>query len=322
MDHRILYLTRDEVASVTPSMGEIIELMRQLFREKADDRIEMPPKIGIHPTNEALLHAMPAHVPGLRGLGVKWVGIYPRNPERGLPHITGLIITNDPQTGLPTSLLDCTWITTLRTVAASLLAAEYLARRDSTILGILGCGVQGTGHLAAFADAFPISEVRAYDVNPEAVASLVEGLQRSDVHVARVERPQAAVEGSDIVVTAGPITKPAHATIPRGWLSRGAFATSVDFGSYWSREAMKELDALITDDVRQFGYYNSLGYIGYLPEDVVDLGELVSGSHPGRRSDDERTMACNLGIAAEDIVVASVVVDRAKAAGIGTWLPL
>ena len=322
MDHRILYLTRDEVSSIGPSMPEIIELLGQTFLEKAAGRVEMPTKTGIHTRDDALLHAMPAHVPGLRCAGVKWVGAYPGNPERGLPQVTGLIITNDPETGLPVSVLDCTWITAVRTAAASALAAKHLARKDSKILGILGCGVQGRSHLEAFAHAFPIAEVRIYDVDPAAVASFVEASARLDASVVPVECPRAAVEGCDIVVTAGPITKPPHATIPRDWLSEGGFAASVDFGSYWSLEAMEQLDALITDDVEQFAYYNALGYINYLPEDVVDLSELVTGKHPGRRSDGERTMACNLGIAAEDMAVASVVVARAKAAGIGTRLPL
>ena len=322
MDHRILYLTRDEVASIGPSMPEIIELLRRMFLEKAAGRVEMPPKTGIHTSDDALLHAMPAHVPGLRCAGVKWVGAYPGNPERDLPQVTGLIITNDPETGLPVSVLDCTWITTVRTAASSALAAEYLARKDSKTLGILGCGVQGRSHLEAFTHAFPIEEVRVYDVKPAAVVSFAEVSAKLEASVIGVESPRAAVEGCDIVVTAGPITKPPHATIPRDWLSEGGFAASVDFGSYWSLEAMEQLDMLITDDVEQFAYYNTLGYINYLPEDVIDLSELVSGKHPGRRSDEERTMACNLGIAAEDMAVASAVIDRAKAAGIGTWLPL
>lgn len=322
MDHRTLYLTRDEVASIGPSMPETIELLRQTFLEKAAGGIEMPPKTGIHTREGALLHAMPSHVPGVGCAGVKWVGAYPGNPERGLPQVTGLIITNDPETGLPVSVLDCTWITTVRTAAASALAAEYLARKDAKTLGILGCGVQGRSHLEAFTHAFPIAEVRAYDVNPAAAASFVKASTEFEASVIRVESPQAAVEGCDIVVTAGPITKPPHATIPRDWLEEGAFAASVDFGSYWSLEAMERLDTLATDDVEQFAHYNALGYIDYFPEGVVDLGELVCGKHPGRRSVEERTMACNLGIAAEDMAVASVVVERATAAGIGTWLPL
>jgi len=321
MRRQILYLTQDEVSSIGLPMSEIIELLRQTFLEKAAGRIEMPPKIGIHTSDDALLHAMLAYVPALRCAGVKWVGAYPGNPERDLPQVTGLIITNDPETGLPISVLDCTWITAMRTAASSALAAKYLARKDSKTLGILGCGVQGRSHLEAFTHAFPIAEVRVYDVNPAAVASFVEASAKLEASVIRVESPRAAVEGCDIVVTAGPITKPPHATIPRDWLSEGGFAASVDFGSYWSLEAMEQLDMLITDDVEQFAYYNTLGYINCFSEDVVDLSELVSGKHLGRHSDEERTMACNLGIAAEDIAIASAVVDRAKAAGIGAWLP-
>jgi len=321
MDDRILYLTKEDVTAVGPTMLETIELLRQVFREKAAGRVEMPTKVGVHTTRDGLLHAMPAHAPGLRSAGVKWVGAYPGNARRDAPQVSGLIIMNDVDTGLPIAVLDCTWITAKRTAAASALAAGYLARRESRILGILGCGVQGKSHLEAFARTFPIEQVLAYDPCPQAVASLAEAAKDLDLEATRVDSPRAAVEGCDIVVTAGPITKPPHGTIPGDWLAEGAFASSVDFASYWSVDALGQIDVLVTDDVEQYAYYNARGYIDFDPEGLVDLGALVAENHPGRRTEAERTMACNLGIAAEDIAVASVVIDRAEVAGVGTWLP-
>jgi len=321
MDDRILYLTRQDVATVAPTMLETIEILRRVFREKAAGRVEMPTKVGIHTTSDGLLHAMPAHLPGLRSAGVKWVGAYPANARRGVPQVTGLIVTNDLDTGLPCSILDCTWITAMRTAAASALAAEYLARKESRTLGILGCGVQGRSHLEAFARTFPLEKVVAYDPRPEAVASLSDAAKELDLPVTQADAPRAAVVECDLIVTAGPIARPPRGTIPKGWLEKGAFASSVDFASSWSVDALRQLDLLVTDDLEQYAYYNARGYLGFHPEGLVDLGALVSGEHPGRRTDAERTMACNLGIAAEDVAVASVVLDRAKEAGIGTWLP-
>jgi ornithine cyclodeaminase/alanine dehydrogenase len=102
----------------------------------------MPPKPGIHTQPDAFIHAMPAYIPALHSAGMKWVSGYPGNQQRGLPYISGLLILNEVETGLPYAVMDCTWITAYRTGAASALSAKYLARSDSQVAGILACGVQ------------------------------------------------------------------------------------------------------------------------------------------------------------------------------------
>ena len=82
----------------------------------------MPPKPGVHSRPDAFIHAMPAYIPALRAIGMKWVSGYPENQARGLPYITGLLILNDDETGLPLAVMDCTWITAMRTGAATALA--------------------------------------------------------------------------------------------------------------------------------------------------------------------------------------------------------
>src|SRR4030042_1028614 len=88
----------------------------------------MPPKPGIHTQPDAFIHAMPAWSPSLRSAGMKWVSGYPENQKRGLPYITGLLVLNDVETGIPYAVMDCTWITAYRTGAATGLSAKYLAR--------------------------------------------------------------------------------------------------------------------------------------------------------------------------------------------------
>ena len=97
----ILYLSRADVEAVGLAMSEIIEALETMFREKGAGRVEMPPKPGIHPREDAFLHAMPAYVPALESAGIKWVSGFPQNPAKGLPYITGLLILNDPATGIP-----------------------------------------------------------------------------------------------------------------------------------------------------------------------------------------------------------------------------
>jgi ornithine cyclodeaminase/alanine dehydrogenase len=320
---RLLYLSRAEVEAVGVTMREIIEVLERAFGEHGQGQVEMPPKPGVHTQPEAFIHAMPAYVPALRSVGLKWVSGYPANAQRGLPYISGLIVLNDVEAGLPLAVMDCTWITAQRTGAATALAAKYLARPESAVVGILGCGVQGRSNLEALRELLPIRTVRAYDTVPDNLHRYArEVADRWGVDVVPTASPREAVRGCDIVVTAGPIVKTPHATIKGGWLEAGAFASLVDFDSYWDGAAMAEADKFCTDDLAQIEHYRRVGYFQHIPPIHATLGELVIGRKPGRQTPGERTMACNLGVALDDVVTASLVFRRALEQGRGTWLPL
>jgi ornithine cyclodeaminase/alanine dehydrogenase-like protein (mu-crystallin family) len=294
-----------------------------LLWKKARVSVEMPPKPGIHPGGDNFIHAMPAYIPAMNSAGVKWVSGFPDNPKRGLPYISGLLILNDPQTGLPIAVMDCVWITAMRTAAASAVAARRLARPDSSVLGILGCGVQGRTHVEAMKVLFPLQRVMAYDINPKAADAFASEItSRFSLEVTCVAQPREAVSGCDLVVTAGPILKKPHATLQAGWMDAGAFASAVDFDSYWHPAAMHEVDKFCTDDIPQLEHYRQVGYFQDMPPIYADLGELVTGSKPGRQDPAERTMTCNLGLAMDDMAVAPAIFQRARHKGLGTWLPL
>ena len=322
-EHRLLYLTRADVESADVTMPEIIGALEVAFHEHGQGKVEMPPKPGVHSRPDAFIHAMPAYIPALHSVGIKWVSAYPENYKSGLPYISGLIILNDDETGLPLAVMDCTWITGMRTGAATALAARYLARSESSVVGVLGCGVQGRTNLEALQALFPLRRVLAYDTGAGSAERYAAGVrERWGLEVVVVKEPRDAVVGCDIVVTAGPILRVPHATIPAGWLGAGAFASLVDFDSYWSREAMRETDKFCTDDVPQLEYYRSIGYFKDIPPVHASLGELVTGQKPGRESPRERTMTCNLGLALDDMATAPLVYRRAVERGVGTWLPL
>lgn len=322
-EHKLLYLSRADVEAVGVTMREIIEALEVAFHEHGSGHVEMPPKPGVHSRPDAFIHAMPAYIPALRAIGVKWVSGYPENQQKGLPYITGLLILNDDDTGLPLAVMDCTWITGMRTGAATALAAKYLARPDAETVGILGCGLQGRTNLEALKVLFPVKRVMAYDRTPaNAIRYAQEMEARFGVEVTVVAEPRQAVVGCDMVVTAGPILKRPHATIKAGWLDAGAFASLVDFDSYWDGPAMQEVDKFCTDDIPQLEYYRSIGYFQQIPPIYAGLGELVTGQKPGRQSAQERTMTCNLGLALDDMATAPIVYRRAVERGIGTWLPL
>jgi ornithine cyclodeaminase/alanine dehydrogenase len=284
----------------------------------------MPPKPGIHPGGgDNFIHAMPAYIPALQSAGVKWVSGFPENHKRGLPYITGLLIYNDVETGVPLAIMDCIWITAVRTGAATAVAAKYLARPESSVVGVLGCGVQGRTNLEALNALFALERVMAYDLDAKAARCYAEEMgARFGFEVVVVDTPREAVSGCDLIVTAGPILKVPHATIQTGWMDEGTFASLVDFDSYWHPAAMAEADKFCTDDRAQLRYYESAGYFQEIPPVHADLGELVTGRQPGRVTSQERTMTANLGLALDDMAVAPLLYQKAIERNLGTWLPL
>ncbi len=322
--NQLLYLSRADVSAVGLTMAEIISALERAFKEKGEGRVEMPPKPGIHPGGgDNFIHAMPAYIPALKSAGLKWVSGFPGNFQRGLPYINGLLILNDAETGLPISVMDCVRITAMRTGAATAVAAKYLARPDSAIVGILGCGVQGRSNLEALHVLFPLKQVMAYDIDAQAAQRFANEItNRSGLKVVIVGTPQEAVTGCDIIVTSGPILRKPHAAIQPGWLAEGAFASLVDFDSYWHPAAMHETSKFCTDDVPQLRHYQEIGYFQDIPPVYADLGELVTGQKPGRETPKERTMTANLGLAMDDMATAPLVYQQAVKKNIGTWLPL
>jgi len=320
---KLLYLSRADVERVALPMSEIVAALEEMFREKGEGRVEMPPKPGIHPRPDAFIHAMPAYIPSLGSAGMKWVSGFPGNQERGLPYITGLLILNDPETGVPTAVMDCTWITAMRTGAATAVAAKHLARRESSTAGIVACGVQGRSNLEALAEVFALERVHAYDLRRDVAERFAAEMgAKLDLEIEVVESARAAVEGLDLVVTSGPILKHPKPTIEAGWLAPGAFASAVDFDSYFQGAALREADRIVTDDLPQMEYYRAVGYFRETPPADSELGEIVCGRKPGRVSADERTIALNLGIALDDMATAIRIQRQAVERGIGSWLPL
>jgi len=320
---KMLYLSREDVERVGLPMAKIIDALDNMFREKGEGRVEMPPKPGIHTSKDAFIHAMPAYIPSLKAAGMKWVSGYPENRKKGLPYISGLLILNDPETGIPIAVMDATWVTAKRTGAATAVAAKYLARKDSSTAGIIACGVQGRSNLEALATLFAITKVKAYDIHRDVAEQYAREMGKSlQLEIEVVDHPRKAVVGLDLVVTSGPILKHPAPVIEAGWLGEGAFASPVDFDSYWQGEALEQADKLATDDLSQMEYYRGEGYFKCTPQPYADLGEIVAGKKPGRQKDDERIICINLGLALDDMATAILIYDEARKRGIGTELPL
>jgi len=322
-ENTFLYLSRKDVEGVNMGMIDIINALEDMFKEKGEGRVEMPPKPGIHTRQDAFIHAMPAYIPKLQSAGMKWVSGYPDNQKMNLPYISGLLILNDPDNGIPIAVMDATWITAMRTGAATAVAAKYLARPDSSSVGIIACGVQGRSNLEALSCLFEIDRVKAFDIFPQAAelfAIEMKEVIKGEIEI--VNDPRDAVIGLDLVVTSGPILKNPEPVVEAGWLSEGSFASLVDFDSYFKAGALREADKLATDDKNQMLSYREHGYFKDTPQPYADLGEIAAGKKPGRENSSERTICINLGLALADMATAIVIYKKARDKGLGIQLPL
>jgi ornithine cyclodeaminase/alanine dehydrogenase len=320
---KVLYLSKRDVESLNIPITEIIDRLEMMFIEKGKRQVEMPPKPAIHTHGDAFLHAMPAFIPKLRSAGLKWVGGYPENYKRGLPYITGLLVLNDIETGVPYAIMDCTWITAVRTAAATALTAKYLARQGSNTVAILGCGIQGRYNLVTLNEIFQLSKVKVYDISTEISSRYEKDMSKRfglDIEIA--ENPQAAVTDADLIVTAGPFLVDPTPVIAYGWIKPGALVCPLDLDSYVKPDVFIKSDFLCTDDLNQFNKFKANGLFQSCPDGIAELCDVIAGTVPGRENQYQIITAINIGLALEDMAVAPIIYGKARKRGVGLELEL
>src|SRR5215211_7923075 len=297
--HEFLYLSRADVEQVGLSMEETIEAVRLALLEKAAARAVMPPKHWLPHGDRRFFSAMSSILPRVGVAGCKWQSGSPDNHSFGQTYITGQFILNDLVTGLPLAIMDSTFLTAQRTAAASAVAAQALANPNPVALGVLGCGVQARSNLEALRLAFPsLDVVAAYDIDPSAIARYGDEMERiHGVEVKACASPREAFEGADLVLTCGPITPAAAREASADWLEPGATAITLDYDCYFRRSDLANIDGLFTDDVDHLEHTKEYGYFQGLT--AVDLAPFCERGNSDRRSEHERLVSINMGIAVE-----------------------
>ena len=322
----ILYLSHADVARVGISMAETIDAVQELLMARGRGEVLMPPKVGLYPSDRTWYHAQMSYAPSLRHAVIKWQSGYSDNPPRGLRYLMGLLILNDAETGAPLAVLESTWLTAQRTGAVSAISARALARPGASTLALLGCGVQARTQLEGLALGLPaLDTVLLYDLVPEhAVRFAAWATERFPrLRFQTVASAREAVAGADVVVTAGPTERQAPRPIQPDWLRPGVLGLPLDYDCYWSGAALSATDKYYVDDLEQYRGYQAQGdFFQDGPPVAGDLPRLLIGQVAGRERDDERIVAMNLGISAEDIAIAARIYQRARAVGSGRWLPL
>jgi len=209
---RVLLLSENEITSLL-SMNEIVEAVEVAFKEYASGYVQMPPKLYLsYPQYSGDLRTMPCYLERLKISAVKIVNAHPENPKKfGLPTVMATIILIDPENGQPLAIMGGRNITAIRTGAAGGIAAKYLARKDSQVVGLVGAGVQARTQLLALHSIYGnLEKIGVWDVSSSASEKYVDEMQPgfAESKIVSVERLRDAVEGADIIVTTTPSRKP------------------------------------------------------------------------------------------------------------------
>jgi ornithine cyclodeaminase/alanine dehydrogenase len=313
------HLSTAELEACLPPVGERVMLARRALAALADGDAEMPPKIGVHPRTGALLHAMPGWLKSADIVGLKWVSAFPANKDHGLPAISGLIVLNDAETGLPIWIMDAARITAVRTAAVSGVAIERYAAPGTQRVALLGAGVQARSHLEVITALLPDATVSLFDRNPGRAAALATetntGVGRE--LVTAVPSAAAATAAAQVVVSVATLGAPAERLMPAA-VAPGTLLVAVDFATYVTPELARAARVFAVDDRAQFLHYRELGYFDGYPDPTTTLGE--PGGDTSDAGDGRPVLVTHLGIGLADVVFGDAIRRRAEAAGRGTEL--
>jgi len=304
----LTYLTRADVRSLLPDWTEMVDVVDETYAAMANGGVELPPKPGIHPRADSFIHAMPAYLRDRDVAAVKWVSGYPANKELGPPYITGLLVLNDAATGLPLCVMDAAEITAVRTAAASGACVRRWAPDGWSRAAILGFGEQGRYHLEVLRALNPDADVAAYDVDPARL---------DGASVMPCGTPRQAVEGAEVLITAGPIVDDPQPVVDRSWLPEQALVLPIDFDALVRRDVVAAAGLFAVDDVPQYLSYQEQGHFTGWAKPHGSVGEAARDALEGAL-----IVCCNLGVGSLDAAFADAVFRAAQAAGTGTRLPI
>lgn len=330
---KTLILTDDEIRSLL-SMKEVMEVVEKAFVEKALGYVQMPPKPYLFfPEHNGDLRVMPSYLERLDVAAVKIVNSHPNNPTAyGLPTVLATLLLIDPRNGSPISIMGGTHITAIRTGAAGGVAAKYLARKDSRIVGLVGAGAQARTQLEALVTLYgELDEVRVCDKIPERREDFIaEARSRHRERIGRLIPAlsiKEAVDGADIVVTTTPSREP---IVSDDWISEGAHLNCIGADAPGKQELDPEIlrrAKIVVDDWEQAchgGEINVPLAKGILKKEDIwgTLGDIIAGLKKGRTSQNEITVFTSTGLAIHDAVTAKIAYEKATSRGLGRLIEL
>lgn len=327
----MLLLSREDIKKVF-TIKDAIEADKKAFQYVVEGKCEIPLRTNIQaPKYDGCFLFMPAYLEEMDTASLKIINIFPRNIDNGIPSSPAQVLLIDGKTGLVTAVLDGTYVTQLRTGAASGAAFDVLAKKDCRIGALIGTGGQAPTQLEAMLAARTLQEVRVYDMNPERTKVFAETMQEElkdyEARIIAAASSDEAIDEADLIITVTPSSKPVFDGTK---VKAGATISCV--GAY--QHHMQEMDPAILPraskiyfDSREAVLSESGDILIPLEEGIIteedftgDLGDVLLGKVVGRENDDEIIVFETVGVAAQDLVAAKEIYEKAIKAGVGiTW---
>ena len=315
-----LLLTETDVTALLP-MSMALEALEEAFRWQAEGKLTNRPRVRL-PVSGGLLQVMPAALPEAKVMGLKAYATI-----RGKAKFVVLLFSAETATLL--AVIEADRLGQMRTGAASGVATRHLARPDADRVGCYGTGWQARSQLEAVCAVRKVREVRVYGRDAARRARFAEEMNGLlGVPVIPVDQPEAAARDASILTT---ITSSRTPVLEGRWIAPGSHVNAAGSNALQRAEldveAVRRAALIVTDSLEQAKLECGdlvapveQGIVRW--EDVRELGEIVAGTHPGRRSRDDVTLFESQGVALEDIAVAVRLVARARERQVGQEIPI
>lgn len=317
----LIYLSREAIDAIGLAPAELIAAVERAFAAQAAGAARPGPKAVVPVATGHSFHAMPGLLGGDGLAGMKFFGVVPDNPSRGLPNVCSLMVLSDIATALPVAVMDGGWITAVRTAAMTALAAKTLARPGSTTAAFVGCGVQAHSHASLLRAVLPgLNKAAILGRSPARREAFAAALRDDGWEVRLAAGPEDVLAGADIAVTTVSETPEGGPRLDPALLPQQAFVAAVDLGRSWPPSGYGEFAFVATDDAAQSRGLVAEGRLKAPPRFDADLAALASGAYAGGVPAG-RTLFVFSGHVLGDLAVAAALYKRAVERGIGLTLP-
>lgn len=326
----MLILSGEDVEAVL-DLDRLVDAVAAAMVDLSRGQADVPTRIAAFVAErQALLAAMPAFLPSAGALTTKLVSLFPQNTD--LPTHHAIVACFDPDTGVPTALMDGTFITAARTAAGSALATKLLCRPGSAVVSVLGTGVQGRAHALALHRLPGVELIQVAGRDPAKVAKLRNELSDAGIRTEAVASIEDAVRSADVVCASTHAPEP---VVRRAWLRAGTHVNSVGYNMTGAGEVdtdtvrdsvvvVESRDAVLAAPPSGAVELHRAIDAGVINADHIhaEVGELVTGERPGRTDDSQLTLYKSVGVAVQDAAAATLVLEAARRLGIGHEIDL
>ena len=322
-------LTAEDVQRAVP-IERAIDAVKDAFVQLSAERADVPLRTALDvPRHNGVTLFMPAYLSDDDAMALKIVSVFDDNPSKGLPLIHALVVVVDAQTGAPKAVMDGTYLTALRTGAASGAATDVLARPDARIAAVFGAGAQARTQLEAVCAVRAISEGWIYDIDPQRASAAADELgKKLDIQVSVAETPATALGRADVVCTATTSSSPVFCDAD---VRPGTHINAIGAYTPQMQEIPPEtvVRAKVVIDHHEAALAEAGDLIIPMEDGLItaehihaELGEVLSGARPGRESAEEITLFKSVGVAVQDVAAACAVLEAAQELGLGKEVAL